>query len=66
MFCSTHFWGIKQKGLKYFEHFLPPKMEVDPKAGLMLKIIRSGVDPILARIIEVAPVVTQLGGAVGP
>ena len=34
--------------------------------GLMLRIIRSGVDPILARIIEIAPVVTQVGSAVIP
>jgi len=32
----------------------------------MLQIIRSGVDPILARIIEVAPVAAQAGGAFVP
>jgi NADH-quinone oxidoreductase subunit M len=30
--------------------------------GQLLRVIRSGVDPILARIIEVAPVATQVGG----
>jgi NADH-quinone oxidoreductase subunit M len=34
--------------------------------GHMLNVIRSGVDPILARIIEVAPIATQAGGAVLP
>ncbi len=34
--------------------------------GRMLNVIRSGVDPILARIIEVAPVVTHAGGALAP
>jgi len=31
--------------------------------GPLLDVIRSGVDPILARIIEVAPIVMQSGGA---
>jgi len=34
--------------------------------GRMLNVIRSGVDPILARIVEVAPVVTQAGGTLLP
>ena len=34
--------------------------------GRMLSVIRSGVDPILARIMEVAPVVTQTGGGLVP
>jgi len=34
--------------------------------GRMLNVIRSGVDPILARIMEVAPVVTQAGGTINP
>jgi NADH-quinone oxidoreductase subunit M len=34
--------------------------------GRMLNVIRSGVDPILARIIEVAPVITQAGGSLAP
>jgi NADH-quinone oxidoreductase subunit M len=31
--------------------------------GPLLSVIRSGVDPILARIIQVAPIATQVGGA---
>jgi NADH-quinone oxidoreductase subunit M len=31
--------------------------------GPLLHVIRSGVDPILARIIQVAPIATQVGGA---
>jgi NADH-quinone oxidoreductase subunit M len=34
--------------------------------GRMLDVIRSGVDPILARIIEVSPIVIEAGGAVLP
>jgi len=34
--------------------------------GRMLDVIRSGVNPILARIMEVAPVVTQTGGGLHP
>jgi NADH-quinone oxidoreductase subunit M len=34
--------------------------------GRMLDVIRSGVNPILARIMEVAPVVTQTGKGLLP
>jgi NADH-quinone oxidoreductase subunit M len=34
--------------------------------GPMLRVIRSGVDPILARIIEAAPAATQVGGVLLP
>jgi NADH-quinone oxidoreductase subunit M len=34
--------------------------------GRMLNVIRSGVDPILARIVEVAPMAVQAGGALVP
>src|SRR5438093_4058411 len=34
--------------------------------GQLLHVIRSGVDPILARIIHVAPIATQVGGSVLP
>jgi NADH-quinone oxidoreductase subunit M len=34
--------------------------------GQMLHVIRSGVDPILARIIEAAPAATQVGGTLLP
>jgi NADH-quinone oxidoreductase subunit M len=34
--------------------------------GRMLDVIRSGVNPILARIVEVAPVVTQTGSGLLP
>jgi hypothetical protein len=30
--------------------------------GQMLRVIRSGVDPILAKIVEVAPIASQVGG----
>jgi hypothetical protein len=31
--------------------------------GQLLRVIRSGVDPILAKIIQVAPIATQAVGA---
>jgi F-type H+-transporting ATPase subunit a len=40
VFLSTHVWGIKEKGLlKYMAHFLPPKVQADPKASIALKIM---------------------------
>jgi len=34
--------------------------------GRMLDVIRSGVNPVLARIMEVAPIVTQTGSRLLP
>ncbi len=40
VFLSSHFFGIKEKGLgKYLAHFLPPPIVVDPKSPLWLKIM---------------------------
>src|ERR1035438_3803676 len=40
VFLSTHFWGIKEKGLKkYLAHFLPPPIRIDPNAALWLRIM---------------------------
>lgn len=40
VFLSTHFFGIKEKGLfKYLSHFLPPPIPIDPKSPLWLKIM---------------------------
>jgi F-type H+-transporting ATPase subunit a len=60
VFFSTHFWGIKQKGLIYFEHFLPPKMDVDPKAGLMLKLMMKGIYYVLCLMMPVIHLAGEL------
>jgi F-type H+-transporting ATPase subunit a len=61
VFFSTHVWGIKQKGiLTYLAHFLPPKMEVDPKSSLMLKIMMKGIYYILCLMMPVIHVAGEL------
>ncbi len=48
VFLSTHFWGVKEKGLKaHLSHFLPPPIEVDPNAGLGMKIMMKAVIALL-------------------
>ena len=40
VFLSTHYFGIKEKGLKkYLSHYLPPPISVDPQSALWLKIM---------------------------
>ncbi len=40
VFLSTHYFGIKEKGLrKYLSHYLPPPISVDPKSALWLKVM---------------------------
>ncbi len=48
VFLSTHFWGIKEKGWAgHFSHFLPPAIEMDPNAGLGMRIMMRGVIALL-------------------
>jgi F-type H+-transporting ATPase subunit a len=48
VFLSTHFWGIREKGLlKYLSHFLPPPIQVDPAAGLGMKVLMKIISGIL-------------------
>ena len=61
VFLSTHFWGIKEKGLlKYLSHFLPPKIDVDPKAKLGLKIMMKSIYVILCLLMPVLHLVGEL------
>ncbi len=55
VFLSTHYWGIKEKGLKYFEHFLPPKLPTNSPNFLLnlLMIVIQGALLILMPIIHV-------------
>ena len=48
VFLSTHFWGIKEKGLlSYLSHFFPPKIEMDPNSGIGMKIMMKVVIALL-------------------
>jgi len=55
VFLSTHYWGIKEKGLKYFEHFLPPSLPTNgPNVVLnILMMVIQGVLLILMPIIHI-------------
>jgi len=64
VFLSTHVWGIKQKGpLKYFSHFLPPPIPVDPKAALWLKIL---IRTISLGLLIMMPAIHLVGELVRP
>lgn len=61
VFFSTHVWGVKEKGiLGYLSHFLPPKIDVDPKAGLALKVMMKSIYIILCFLMPVLHVVGEL------
>jgi F-type H+-transporting ATPase subunit a len=61
VFLSTHVWGIKEKGLlKYLQHFLPPPIQVDPKAGLPLKIMMKCIYLVLCLMMPVIHLVGEL------
>lgn len=48
VFLSTHFWGIKEKGLlKYLSHFMPPPIHAEPNATKGMKIIMMAISGIL-------------------
>lgn len=64
VFLSTHFFGIKQKGLlKYLAHFLPPSIEVEPSAALWLKIMIKVIDFALLLMM---PLIHLIGEFVRP
>ena len=64
VFLSTHFFGIKQKGLlKYLKHFLPPSIQVDPSANIGLKIMIKTIDIALLLMM---PVIHLIGELVRP
>ncbi|HXL72739.1 MAG TPA: FoF1 ATP synthase subunit a, partial [bacterium] len=46
VFLSTHYWGIKEKGLKYFEHFLPPKLPTN-SPNVILNILMFVIQAVL-------------------
>ncbi|HVZ79524.1 MAG TPA: F0F1 ATP synthase subunit A [bacterium] len=61
VFFSTHVWGVKEKGLLgYLAHFLPPKIDVDPKAGLALKVMMKSIYIILCFLMPVLHLVGEL------
>ena len=64
VFFSTHFMGIKEKGLvKYFAHFLPPPIEIDPKSPLALKVMMKAIS---IGLLVMMPVIDLVGEFVRP
>ena len=64
VFLSTHFWGIRQKGLAgYFSHFLPPPIRIDPGSPFWLKAM---VAVISAGLMVMMPVIHLVGELVKP
>jgi F-type H+-transporting ATPase subunit a len=64
VFLSTHFFGIKERGLKaYLAHFLPPPIPVEPKAALWLKIM---MWTISAGLLVMMPAIHVVGELVRP
>ncbi len=55
VFLSTHYWGIKEKGFKYFEHFLPPKLPTNSSNAILniLMVVIQGALLVLMPIIHV-------------
>jgi F-type H+-transporting ATPase subunit a len=61
VFFSTHIWGVKEKGvLGYLSHFLPPKIDVDPKSGLAIKVMMKSIYIILCFLMPVLHLVGEL------
>lgn len=61
VFFSTHVWGVKEKGvLGYLSHFLPPKIDVDPKSGLAIKVMMKSIYIILCFLMPVLHLVGEL------
>jgi F-type H+-transporting ATPase subunit a len=64
VFLSTHFFGIKQKGLlKYLSHFLPPPITIDPKSPLWLKLM---MGTISVGLTVMMPAIHLVGEVVRP
>ncbi len=64
VFLSTHFFGIKEKGLlKYLKHFLPPAIHVDPSANIGLKIM---IKVISLALLLMMPAIHLIGELVRP
>jgi F-type H+-transporting ATPase subunit a len=59
VFLSTHFWGIKEKGLKYFEHFLPPKLPTNSPNAL-LNILMIVIQTVLMVLMPIIHVIGEL------
>ncbi len=61
VFLSTHFWGVKEKGLlPYLSHFLPPPIKVDPNAGTGLKVMMKSIFILLCFMMPVIHLVGEL------
>jgi len=64
VFLSTHFWGIKEKGLlAYLAHFLPPTVRAEDSAPLVLKVM---MKLIYAALCVMMPMIHLVGEVVKP
>ncbi len=64
VFLSTHYFGIKEKGLgKYLSHYLPPPISVNPQSPLWLKIM---VRVISVGLLVMMPAIHLVGELVKP
>jgi F-type H+-transporting ATPase subunit a len=59
VFLSTHYWGIKEKGLKYFEHFLPPKLPTN-SPNVILNILMFVIQAVLMVLMPIIHVIGEL------
>jgi F-type H+-transporting ATPase subunit a len=59
VFLSTHYWGIKEKGLKYFEHFLPPKLPTN-SPNVVLNILMFVIQAVLMVLMPIIHVIGEL------
>lgn len=59
VFFFTHIWGIKEKGFKYFEHFLPPKIPAN-SPNILLNLLMRLIYLILLVLMPIIHVVGEL------
>jgi F-type H+-transporting ATPase subunit a len=62
IFVSTQVWGVKEKGLKYFEHFLPPKIPTN-SPNFILNLLMM---VIYAALCVLMPIIHIIGELVKP
>ncbi len=62
VFFSTHLWGVKEKGLKYFKHFLPPKIPANSPNFFLNLLMRI----IYLVLLVLMPIIHVIGELVKP
>lgn len=59
VFLSTHYWGLKEKGLKYFEHFLPPSLPTNGP-NMILNILMMVIQGVLLILMPIIHIIGEL------